>query len=449
MQERKLSVQTRFKRRSVLVGIALMLALLCAYIFLLPQWQARRDIFLEPSDLYGARVVDVLIFSWCLWVGASVGSFLNVVAWRMPRGSSVKGRSHCPRCMSKLRAQDNIPVLGWLFLGGRCFSCRLPISIRYPFVELVVGLSLSAVCVGQLYQFSLPRQTISGLSAIFSSPVVDWRSLVVLIYHLTVLSLSWALGLIRIDGHGLPQSLIKWALLLATVPMILEPSLMVVPWQAEVTPNWLPDGRYLDAVMRILTSLVAATLMARILVRSFCPNADLKLDPLGKPTARLVDLIVILILPSLVIGWHSLAAIVILASVLAAVLQPSLGWKKDALGCFAISLPIAFTLQVVFWRFLHAPMLIGSINYGTWYWPSESGLPWVIMCWVGMTLFVSLWLRDRGHRESQPAFDLPPKTHANHDIVPPPDDQISQRSMVKEGGSAESPNDNDPHFNGG
>jgi leader peptidase (prepilin peptidase) / N-methyltransferase len=75
-------------------------------------------------------------------LGASVGSFLNVVVWRVPRGKSlVSPPSHCPACGHRLSMlKDNIPVLGWFILRGRCRYCAQPISIRYPAVELFTGL---------------------------------------------------------------------------------------------------------------------------------------------------------------------------------------------------------------------------------------------------------------------------------------------------------------------
>lgn len=73
-------------------------------------------------------------------VGMVVGSFLNVVVWRLPRGESiVYPGSHCPRCGAPILAQDNLPVLGWLLLAGRCRTCKGPISFRYPLVEALNG----------------------------------------------------------------------------------------------------------------------------------------------------------------------------------------------------------------------------------------------------------------------------------------------------------------------
>lgn len=70
-------------------------------------------------------------------VGLLVGSFLNVVIARVPAGESVvTPRSRCPHCQTEIAARDNIPVLSWLLLRGRCRRCAEPISIRYPLVEL-------------------------------------------------------------------------------------------------------------------------------------------------------------------------------------------------------------------------------------------------------------------------------------------------------------------------
>jgi leader peptidase (prepilin peptidase) / N-methyltransferase len=73
--------------------------------------------------------------------GLLIGSFLNVCIVRLPADQSVIApRSRCPQCGKPVEWRDNIPVLSWLFLGGKCRWCRAPIGIMYPLVELVVGL---------------------------------------------------------------------------------------------------------------------------------------------------------------------------------------------------------------------------------------------------------------------------------------------------------------------
>lgn len=73
--------------------------------------------------------------------GLLIGSFLNVVIYRLPRGQSlVTPPSTCPGCGTRIRPIDNIPVISWILLGGKCHKCRAPISVQYPLVELTTGL---------------------------------------------------------------------------------------------------------------------------------------------------------------------------------------------------------------------------------------------------------------------------------------------------------------------
>jgi leader peptidase (prepilin peptidase) / N-methyltransferase len=85
-----------------------------------------------------------------LVAGLVVGSFLNVVAYRLPRGESLAAPgSRCPGCAVAIRAYDNVPVFSWLALRGRCRGCAAAISARYPLVELATGLLYAAVVLTQ------------------------------------------------------------------------------------------------------------------------------------------------------------------------------------------------------------------------------------------------------------------------------------------------------------
>jgi leader peptidase (prepilin peptidase) / N-methyltransferase len=82
--------------------------------------------------------------------GMLVGSFLNVVAWRLPRGESlVRPGSRCPGCGTPIRPYDNVPVLSWLLLRGRCRACGVRISPRYPAVEAATAVLYAAVALGR------------------------------------------------------------------------------------------------------------------------------------------------------------------------------------------------------------------------------------------------------------------------------------------------------------
>jgi leader peptidase (prepilin peptidase) / N-methyltransferase len=81
-------------------------------------------------------------------LGLMLGSFLNVVSYRLPRGESLaRPASRCPRCDAPIKPYDNVPVLSWLLLRGRCRSCGVSIAARYPLVELATALLLALTVV--------------------------------------------------------------------------------------------------------------------------------------------------------------------------------------------------------------------------------------------------------------------------------------------------------------
>ncbi len=92
-------------------------------------------------------------------IGAVVGSFLNVVVWRLPRGMSlVTPPSTCPKCGHRIRPWENIPIVSWVFLGGKCSRCHLPISWKYPAGETAAGILYALIAV-RVYREGLPLST--------------------------------------------------------------------------------------------------------------------------------------------------------------------------------------------------------------------------------------------------------------------------------------------------
>jgi leader peptidase (prepilin peptidase) / N-methyltransferase len=134
-------------------------------------------------------------------LGACVGSFLNVVAWRLPRQESlVWPGSRCPRCGTHLRWFENVPVLGWLFLAGRCRHCAAPIAVRYPLVELLTaGLWVAA---------TLAQPDAMGSAA---------PRLLLVLAGWVLLSWLVPLTLIDLDSLWLPEPLCRLGLLLGLV----------------------------------------------------------------------------------------------------------------------------------------------------------------------------------------------------------------------------------------
>lgn len=136
------------------------------------------------NDTTSALLVVVLLGL----AGMLVGSFLNVVIHRVPRGESVvRPRSACPVCATPISPRDNIPVLSWVLLGRRCRSCAAPIPWRYPLVELGTGLVWAGL----------------GWWALS-----DPRALALLPLLLVLSSAGIALTMIDLDVHRLPNAIV-------------------------------------------------------------------------------------------------------------------------------------------------------------------------------------------------------------------------------------------------
>lgn len=144
-------------------------------------------------------------------LGLAIGSFLNVVVWRVPRGESVSHPpSSCPICGNRIRWRDNIPVLSWVLLRGRCRDCGEPISWRYPAVE--AGTAVLFMLIALRFGFDLP-----GVAALPA--------------FLYLAAIAVALSLIDIDTHRLPNVIVLPSYVVALV-LLTAATLVSGDWSA-------------------------------------------------------------------------------------------------------------------------------------------------------------------------------------------------------------------------
>lgn len=136
-------------------------------------------------------------------LGLLVGSFLNVVIYRTPRGENIAfPASHCPSCNTPLKWYHNIPLLSWIFLGGKCAYCKEPISKQYPIVELLnallwFGLFLK---IGAVWYFPFVAASFSALLALSVIDIkymavpdsVNFFALVMALVSPKILHLDWS-----------------------------------------------------------------------------------------------------------------------------------------------------------------------------------------------------------------------------------------------------------------
>lgn len=158
----------------------------------------------EAGSLVTPGLATGLAYTLVTVFGMVIGSFLNVVIWRVPRGESiVSPPSACPLCGHVIRRRDNVPVLSWLILRGRCRDCRGPIAARYPLVEVGTGALFALV----VFRFGLDTPGVWAVPA-----------------FLYLAAVSVALALIDIDVHRLPDTIV-----LPAYP-VLASLLIVASW---------------------------------------------------------------------------------------------------------------------------------------------------------------------------------------------------------------------------
>lgn len=135
--------------------------------------------------------MTTLITVFAVLFGAVMGSFANALAYRFPRGESLMTRSHCTSCNTEIKGYNNIPVLTWFILSGKCAHCKAPYSFRYPFVEALTALVFGVVVY----------HAIHTTSSILSATLLS-------IAYMAFVFIGVVLALIDLDEHKLPTKLI-------------------------------------------------------------------------------------------------------------------------------------------------------------------------------------------------------------------------------------------------
>jgi len=147
---------------------------------------------------------------WLFAFGGVIGSFLNVVVYRLPAGMSLsKPGSHCPICKTAIRWYHNIPILGWIVLHGRCYDCKTRIPMRYPAVETTLASMFAVLGWCELLSggANLPPRVIPSGETFLLMAWSPGESVIIFAYHAWLLSTLLAGGLIEFDGHRVPVRL--------------------------------------------------------------------------------------------------------------------------------------------------------------------------------------------------------------------------------------------------
>ncbi len=192
---------------------------------------------LIPQD-----VVFWLILMWLFVLGSVLGSFLNVCVYRIPQHERlwdqlrglVSPGSHCPRCKTPIRKSDNIPIIGWLRLKGRCRHCRGRISVRYPLVEFLNGMLFVVVYWLELpHEFSTRIWESSAWSPLGPQLAGGLAEVQILhvryFYHLVLLEALFAASLIDLDTMTIPDGSTLPAMVVGLIGAAAFGQLYLVP----------------------------------------------------------------------------------------------------------------------------------------------------------------------------------------------------------------------------
>ncbi len=233
-----------------------------------------------------AQLIIYLIFSGVL--GALVGSFLNVVIYRLPEGLSiVTPPSACPQCHHRLAWYDNVPVFGWLWLSGRCRYCRMQISKQYPIIEALCALLFFA-----MFWANYLAGTSGPLSFILDANYQPLDQVTLLEQTWPILVVQWVmiaalLASVMVDAKLfiIPLEL-PW---LATLVCLIGLPLSI--WYFPHTQSWVnrpaPDqmipaisGPWLGAALGALAGLILANLLLKkgIIPHGFSPEEEIALQ---------------------------------------------------------------------------------------------------------------------------------------------------------------------------
>lgn len=254
-----------------------------AYVFgppLAAHWfspPARAALYRLPAAPLGEqfilRLMELVIYGWFFMLGASIGSFLNVVIYRLPLGMTLLGSSRCPYCRSSIRVRDNLPVFAWLALRGRCRICRLPISARYPIVEFTVGVVFLVLACLELFGggANLPSYQESNQSSVsWLVQQQDWSLVLIYAYHCLLISVLLSWSYIRYDRRSLPEMYVVFVMFAGIVMAAIWPKVHpVMSFDLSEVFNFMEDlvQRFSPSVLGLGCGILLGTLWQLALPR--------------------------------------------------------------------------------------------------------------------------------------------------------------------------------------
>jgi prepilin signal peptidase PulO-like enzyme (type II secretory pathway) len=229
----------------------------------MPRWLVDS---LQTLDSLQMWIMYGLIISWLFFFGACFASFLNVVAWRVPRGRGINGSSYCPHCNVRLRMSDNMPIVGWLKNGGRCRDCKTPITFRYLIVELSLGLvTLLLVALTVFWSgINLPGTGTEHRLDVVGNLIADPRNdlIQIVCFHLVLVYGLFTTVVIRTEKLPVPRSIVIVVAVIGVGLSAFLPHCYVVDWLGQTLPKMGVGKPWLATVgLGLVAGLIAGAVL--------------------------------------------------------------------------------------------------------------------------------------------------------------------------------------------
>ena len=407
----------------------------------------------ELSDAQRSNIWKLEIFThlWFLVLGATVGSFLNVVIYRLPAGRRLLGWSHCPSCNQRLRWRENMPIIGWLRLLGRCRYCNVRIPIRYPAVEALIAALFVVLLTTELLSggTNLPVRAPYGYAGVvWIIWYTKWDLLGIYLFHCFLGCILIAAALIQWDGHPLPRRLAAFAVATGLIAPVFWRHLHPVSfhklsldwltrnwrWQVDFkdpVSGWPQQfGIGLDGLLDSLAGLIAGLVVGWLIARCLGPGAFYSSNANSEPQveqsqptnpqrAQIRSFCILFGMTGTFLGWQFVAPLAISVSTIAVLLNVIgnlIGDSRWNHRATSTAIAVAVLMQLSFWRTLstldilpaHAGWLV--LANSDW-WPLTSFEPYAslaaaVMAGCGVGLLHSFFSTDEVSPDSEQLSEL-------------------------------------------
>jgi len=298
--------------------------------------------WMESLEFVQSVLMHVLTMGWLFFLGGCLASFLNVVAWRVPRGRPITGSSHCPVCHNRLKFRDNMPFVGWLRNSGECGQCGSSISVRYLVAEILLGVIflILASVVFLTGAANWPIEKIlhpAGFEHLLFSP--NWQVIQVLVWHLVLVCFLFTFVLIESDSLRVPVSIVVFAVAFACVVTALRSDVWLVLWRPPALTWQLGEVSKLDWALTFLLGGGIGFVIGRITQRATTSRV-------GQVSVQVEGMTLV----GMFLGWQ--AAVAVGAMTLGVYLLRHVTFRATALGRMvtpAVCLLLATVAHLLLW----------------------------------------------------------------------------------------------------